>query len=75
MYNNNFFREIITFVEERNAPWWYGYALVIFLFIVSQTRSIFLNNYYYSMYRCGFKIQAALMTAIYDKVLNFFIIY
>ena len=41
--------ELIAFVENPAAAMWYGYAVALTLFVASELRSVFLNNYYIVM--------------------------
>ncbi|KAK0419050.1 hypothetical protein QR680_013923 [Steinernema hermaphroditum] len=62
--------QLISFTEDANAPWWQGIAYAIGIFIASELRSIFLNNYFYCMFRAGVRIQSILTTAVYRKTLK-----
>ncbi|KAI1717212.1 ABC transporter transmembrane region domain-containing protein [Ditylenchus destructor] len=62
--------ELIAFTEDRNAAWWYGYFIAFALFIASELRSIFLNNYFNLMNSAGVEIQSVLTSAVYAKTLR-----
>ena len=57
-------------MENPHAAWWYGYALALALFMASELRSIFMNNYYYLMNAAGVEIQSVLTAAVYSKAIR-----
>ncbi|TKR66774.1 hypothetical protein L596_023016 [Steinernema carpocapsae] len=62
--------QLISFTEDPNAPWWQGISFAVGIFLASELRSIFLNNYFYCMFRAGVRIQSILTTAVYRKTLR-----
>uniref|UniRef100_A0A915E4K3 ABC transmembrane type-1 domain-containing protein n=1 Tax=Ditylenchus dipsaci TaxID=166011 RepID=A0A915E4K3_9BILA len=62
--------ELIAYIENPNAAWWYGYGIALGLFIASELRSIFLNNYFLIMNSAGVEIQSVLTAAVYAKTLK-----
>ncbi|KAF8364170.1 hypothetical protein PRIPAC_91093 [Pristionchus pacificus] len=62
--------ELITFVSDAEAPFWQGLSYAILMFVVSESRSIILNQYNSIMMRMGMKLQTALTAAVYRKTLR-----
>uniref|UniRef100_A0A1I8AJW5 ABC transmembrane type-1 domain-containing protein n=1 Tax=Steinernema glaseri TaxID=37863 RepID=A0A1I8AJW5_9BILA len=62
--------QLISFTEDPNAPWWKGMSFALGIFLASELRSIFLNNYFYCMFRAGVRIQSILTSAVYRKMIT-----
>uniref|UniRef100_A0A7E4VBL5 Multidrug resistance-associated protein 1 n=1 Tax=Panagrellus redivivus TaxID=6233 RepID=A0A7E4VBL5_PANRE len=63
-------KRLINFTEDPNAHLWLGVALSITMFVASELSSLFLNHYYYLMYRVGTRVQTVLTAAVYKKTLR-----
>lgn len=59
---------MISFIEGADNPMWHGVILAVAMFLASESSSLFLNHYYYLMYRVGTRVQSVLTTAVYRKV-------
>ncbi|CCD69448.1 ABC-type glutathione-S-conjugate transporter [Caenorhabditis elegans] len=63
-------KQLIGFIEDKNQPVWIGCSIVGIMFFSSFLQSMFLHQYYHSMFRLGMHVRSVLTSAVYSKALN-----
>eukprot|EP00753_Platysulcus_tardus_P017931 PLAT6639.1.p1 GENE.PLAT6639.1~~PLAT6639.1.p1 ORF type:complete len:1605 (+),score=860.88 PLAT6639.1:73-4887(+) len=63
-------RELTRFTADASAPVWQGYVYVAAIFVASMVSALSENAYFDVVMRVGMDVRAALVTAVYRKMLR-----
>ena len=70
MGTSHMHRLMIQFTEDETQPNWHGYFYAVLFFLTALVQSLFLNQYFYRVYIIGMRIRAAVIAAVYNKVIE-----
>ncbi|KAK5969866.1 Multidrug resistance-associated protein 1 [Trichostrongylus colubriformis] len=63
-------RYLISFIQSRDQPLWFGICIASGMFIVAMIQSMILHQYFHLMFRLGMNIRSVLTSAVYSKAMH-----
>ncbi|XP_054604932.2 ATP-binding cassette sub-family C member 3 isoform X2 [Nothobranchius furzeri] len=67
--NPQLLRMLISFTKQEKAPYWWGYALAILMFLTALLQTLILHRHFQYCFITGMNVRTALIGAIYRKAL------
>ncbi len=64
---------MINFTSDTKEASWHGYLYAVLLFLTAVVQSLLLHQYFHRVFRMGMRIRTAIIAAVYDKVILFFL--
>ncbi|XP_047464661.1 ATP-binding cassette sub-family C member 3 isoform X1 [Mugil cephalus] len=67
--NPQLLRMLITFTNDDESPYWWGYTLAFLMFFTALTQTIILHHHFQYCFVTGMNVRTAIIGAIYRKAL------
>uniref|UniRef100_A0A914IDL3 ABC-type glutathione-S-conjugate transporter n=1 Tax=Globodera rostochiensis TaxID=31243 RepID=A0A914IDL3_GLORO len=64
-----FLSQLIAFTEDHTMPTWRGIAIALSMLTVSLIQSMFLHQYFHTMFRLGMNVKSVLASTVYRKAI------